>query len=159
VYDDGGRLAAGLKPVKTPRDCGVRAIAIAARLPYKEARTLANRHCQRFHRPNESASKGLYRDTMDSIFEELGWQWVATMGKGTGCTVHLTPSELPKGRIVVRLSKHYAAVIDGVLHDLSDSSREGKRCVYGYWQKPPTPAIAGGDGDALPESLMRHFRF
>jgi hypothetical protein len=36
------------------------------------------------------------------------------------------------------LSKHYAAVIDGVLYDTHDydthdCAREGMRCVYGYW--------------------------
>jgi hypothetical protein len=57
------------------------------------------------------------------------------MGIGTGCTVHLKADELPAGRIIVRLSGHYAAVIDGVLHDTSDCSRDGTRCVYGYWVK------------------------
>jgi hypothetical protein len=28
-----------------------------------------------------------------------------------------------------------AAVVDGVIHDTSDCSREGTRFVYGYWQK------------------------
>jgi hypothetical protein len=33
----------------------------------------------------------------------------------------------------VVLSRHYAAVIDGVLHDVVDCSRGGTRCVYGYY--------------------------
>jgi hypothetical protein len=33
------------------------------------------------------------------------------------------------------VSKHYCAVIDGVIHDTSDPSRDGTRCVYGYWIK------------------------
>jgi hypothetical protein len=37
---------------------------------------------------------------------------------------------------VVALSKHYAAVVDGVVHDLYDPSRDGTRCVYGYWTAP-----------------------
>ena len=44
--------------------------------------------------------------------------------------------ELPEGRIICNLSRHYAAVIDGVLHDTYDSTRNGNRCVYGYWYKP-----------------------
>jgi len=27
------------------------------------------------------------------------------------------------------------AVIDGVINDTYDCSREGTRCVYGYWEK------------------------
>ena len=32
-----------------------------------------------------------------------------------------------------RLSGHLAAVIDGVVHDIHDCSRDGTRCVYGYF--------------------------
>jgi hypothetical protein len=66
---------------------------------------------------------------------ELGFTFYATMGIGTGCTTHLDADELPPGRIIVALSKHYAAVIDGVLHDTYDCTRDGTRCVYGYWSK------------------------
>lgn len=33
------------------------------------------------------------------------------------------------------LSRHYAAVIDGELHDTYDSTRDGDCCVYGYFIK------------------------
>jgi hypothetical protein len=56
---------------------------------------------------------------------------------GTGCTVHLRSDELPGGRLIVALSRHWCAVIDGVIHDLYDCSRGGTRCVYGYWWHPP----------------------
>jgi hypothetical protein len=42
------------------------------------------------------------------------------------------PSE---GRYLLSLSRHITALIDGVVHDTYDPSREGKRCVYGYWQE------------------------
>ncbi len=63
----------------------------------------------------------------------LGFKFVPTMGIGTGCKVHLRDGELPMGRIIARVSRHYVAVIDGVLHDTYDASRGGTRCVYGYW--------------------------
>ena len=51
-----------------------------------------------------------------------------------GCRYkYLRPDELPKGRIIVRVSKHLDAVVDGVLHDTFDCSRGGTRCVYGYY--------------------------
>jgi hypothetical protein len=55
------------------------------------------------------------------------------MQVGTGCQVHLRADELPEGRLIVRLSRHVAAVIDGVLHDNHDCSRQGTRCVYGFF--------------------------
>ena len=56
---------------------------------------------------------------------------------GSGCKVHLRADELPAGRLIVNLSRHSAAVIEGVLHDTYDSSRNGTRCVYGYWRLEP----------------------
>jgi hypothetical protein len=60
------------------------------------------------------------------------------MSIGSGCRVHLRDGELPPGRLVVKVSRHYAAVIGGVLHDTHDSTRGGTRCVYGYWRLTKT---------------------
>ena len=65
----------------------------------------------------------------------LGFEWTPTMKVGSGCRVHLRPGELPKGRLVVAVSRHYTAVIDGTVHDIGDPCRGGTRCVYGYWRK------------------------
>ena len=66
--------------------------------------------------------------------KELGFKWVACMGIGTGCQVHVRADELPsEGRLVLNLSKHCVAYVDGVLRDTYDCSREGTRCVYGYY--------------------------
>jgi hypothetical protein len=73
---------------------------------------------------------------MDKVLDHLGWEWVSTMGIGTGCTVHLDEAELPEGRIIARVSRHYVALIDGVIHDTGNPSRGGSRCVYGYWRQP-----------------------
>jgi len=43
---------------------------------------------------------------------------------GSGCRVHLTDGELPSGRLVAALSKHYTAVLDGVVHDTYNPQRE-----------------------------------
>ena len=64
----------------------------------------------------------------------LGFEWTPCMQVGQGCRVHLRANELPAGHLVVSLSKHWAAVIDGVVHDNGDPSRNGTRCVYGYWK-------------------------
>lgn len=138
VYDDGGRAAAGYKG--TTGDCVCRAIAIATGKPYKEIYDLINEVAKtertgRRKRGKSSARKGVYKDTIKKVMTRLGWKWKATMTIGSGCTVHLRSEELPSGRIVCHLSKHCAAVIDGVLHDTYDSTRDGERCVYGYYYK------------------------
>jgi len=50
--------------------------------------------------------------------------------------VHLCDEELPSGNLVLRLSRHYCAMRDGVVHDTYDPSRDGTRAVYGYWSSP-----------------------
>lgn len=63
---------------------------------------------------------------------------------GVGCRVHLQADELPSGRLIVSLSKHVTAIINGVVHDTHDPSRGGNRCVYGYWQWPTDVKLAKG---------------
>ena len=83
-----------------------------------------------------TASHGIY--TKSKVFKDymksMGFEWTATMHIGSGCKVHVKAGELPMGRLVLNLSKHCAAVIDGVLHDAYDCSRDGTRAVYGYWR-------------------------
>lgn len=67
--------------------------------------------------------------------ESLGWKWHPTMFIGQGCKVHLRDGELPTGKLIVSVSRHICAVIDGVIHDTENPSRNGNRCVYGYWLK------------------------
>lgn len=137
-YDDGGRKAAGFKG--ETRDCVTRAIAIAAELPYAEVYAAINEAGKGERTGNRktgksSARTGVYKATIRRYMESLGWQWTPTMQIGSGCKVHLKADELPAGRLVVSVSKHIVAVVDGVIHDTHDCSRGGTRCVYGYWTK------------------------
>ena len=136
-YNDGGREAAGYRG-KT-RDCVVRAIAIATSSPYQEIYDLVAGKSTTERtvrgRSKSSARNGVHKKTFKTLLADLGWQWVPVMSIGSGCSMHMTDGELPSGRVIVSLSKHLAAVIDGVLHDTDDCSRGGTRCVYGYWTK------------------------
>jgi hypothetical protein len=135
VYNDGGRAAAGYKG--RAGDCVVRAIAIAAQKPYREVYDAINALAvgERARRGRgSSARSGVGRTTYELYLREIGWEWVATMQVGSGCRVHLRTEELPKGRLVVRLSRHLTAVIDGVIHDIYNPDRRGTRCVYGYFK-------------------------
>lgn len=138
-HHDGGRAAAGFKG--STGDCATRAIAIATDLSYQEAYDLVNKHGKaerrsKKRRSKSSARTGVYGPTMRRIMAELGWEWTPTMKVGQGCKTHLKADELPSGKLIVSLSRHYAAVIDGVVHDNHDPRRGGTRCVYGYWQPP-----------------------
>lgn len=140
--DDGGRAAAGYKG-QHAGDCVCRAIAIVSGRPYQEIYDALNRLATRERTGKRkkgvsSARSGVYKETYQRLIQELFPQavWTPTMTIGSGCRVHLRPDELPKGRLLVSLSKHLTAVIDGVIHDTHDPSRDGTRCVYGYWVFP-----------------------
>ncbi len=141
IENDGGREGAGFKG--KAGDCVTRAIAIAAQLPYNQVYTrLAEGNAtQRKTKHTKNAGKrtarnGVYtqRKWFKDYMASLGFEWTPTMLIGQGCKVHLREDEIPKGRLIVSLSRHSAAVIDGKLHDTYDCSREGNRCVYGYWK-------------------------
>jgi len=145
-YNDGGRAAAGYRG--KARDCACRAIAIAAEIPYAEAYSLINAkgkqdRCSKRRNGKSSAGTGVFKPTMHRIMESLGWVWEPCMEIGSGCKIHLRAEELPRGRIIVSLSRHFAAVIDGVIHDTHDCSRDGTRCVYGFYFKPITDKVEG----------------
>jgi hypothetical protein len=150
VLDDGGRAQAGFKG--SAGDCAVRSIAIATGRPYAEVYAAINEVAKsertgKRKRGVSNARTGVYRQTMRRYMDAIGWKWTPTMHIGSGCTVHLHDGELPSGRIIVSLSKHYSAVLDGVIHDTFDPQREevwhhsdgrvtiSRRCVYGYWRQ------------------------
>lgn len=142
VYDDGGREAAGYRG--TTGDCATRAIAIVSGLSYQtvydEINELAKDERPRGKRRRSNARLGVHASLLQRLLvTQLGWTWTPTMHIGSGCTVHVRPDELPAvGAHVLNLSKHFAAWVDGQLHDTYDCSREGTRCVYGYWTPPET---------------------
>lgn len=174
-YNDGGRQEAGFRGVGG--DCVARSIAIASGRPYKEVydalaqgnktqivSAADKRRIKRRAFGKATASHGINvgRKWFKDYMASLGFVWVPTMGIGQVARTHLTEKELPKGRLVVQVSKHYLAVIDHEIHDTHDSQREvhwsepyrgqelkynqrlneannlvcwtSERLVYGYWQ-------------------------
>jgi hypothetical protein len=143
-YNDGGRAAAGYKG--RTGDCVVRAIAIATERPYQEVYDAINElgkgeRTGSRKRGKSNARTGVHKPTTRRYMVSLGWEWVPTMTIGSGCNVHLRDDELPMGRLVVMVSRHAVAVIDGVIHDIYEPSRDGTRCVYGYFQKRGTTNV------------------
>lgn len=160
VIDDGGRKAAGFKGVTG--DCVARAVSIAANLPYREVYDALSRGAGGERRSKWSKAKsatvrnGIHvrRKWFKEYMASLGFVWTPTMGIGSGCKVHLRVGELPTGRLVVSCSKHYVAVIDGVVHDLYDPGRDGTRCVYGYYAKTRAPVVEGFDLGSLSSASL-----
>ena len=141
-YNDGGRASAGYKGFAS--DCVCRSICIVTGLQYQDvydrlAKGNANQRKGKREGKKagvKTASHGINtkRKWFEEYMTELGFEWIPTMKVGEGCKVHLRANELPSGKIIVNVSKHFSAVIDGVLNDTYDCSRGGNRCVYGYYK-------------------------
>jgi hypothetical protein len=146
-YNDGGRAEAGYKG--STGDCAVRSLAIVTGKSYQEIYdtinevALTERTGSR-KRGKSNARTGVYKATFRKVAEALGLKWQPTMFIGSGCKVHLKDGELPMGRLIVSVSKHYTAVIDGVINDIHNPQRQtlivengnkriAERCVYGYF--------------------------
>lgn len=158
-YDDGGRSR--YFRAENVGDCVTRAIANATGIDYKEVYDALhalsrNERTGARKRGRSSPRNGVYGDTTRKYLEgQLGWVFVPCMGIGTGCRVHLRDGELPSvGSYVVRTSKHLTCVKDGVLVDTYDCSRDGERCVYGYW-RAPTAEEARAHAESVAEARSR----
>lgn len=126
IYNDGGCSEAGFK-IQT--DCGIRAVAIACEISYKDARKILKESSKKGKLGNGQISKGIYKEDMSDALETLGWIWKpAPKITGRKARYH----DLPKGRVIARMAKHFVAVVDGRIHDTWDSS---EKMVYGYWIK------------------------
>lgn len=128
VYCDGGRSK--YFQAKNVGDCAIRAVAIATGTDYKVV-------YDEFKKLNggKSCRNGTPKKVDKQYLKNNGWIWHPTMLIGQGCSVHLNEKELPKGTLIVSVSKHLTCVKDGVIYDTYDCSRDGSRCVYGYWTK------------------------
>lgn len=174
VYNDGGRRVSGRKG--SAGDCVCRSIAIASGMPYEVIYAALAQGCETqrnttgTRRMGRTARNGICtsRNWFKRFMVSLGLVWTPTMRIGSGCRVHLTAGELPGGALVVAVSKHYTAVINGVIHDTFDPQRNiamfrqfpgwqtaelkpgenrnnngiwtvSRRCVYGYWELKGAP--------------------
>jgi hypothetical protein len=142
TFNDGGRAEAGYKG--DTGDCACRSIAIVTGMSYQEVYDLIIKYAAK-ERPGTRRKRshprtGVHGSTLRKIMADLGWTWVPTMKIGSGTTVHVREGELPtEGKYLLRLSRHFCAIVDGVVHDTYDPAREGTRAVYGFW------TLAGSD--------------
>jgi hypothetical protein len=133
-FDDGGRAVAGFRGAAAG-DCVCRAIAIAAAQPYRVVYDALNA-LARLERPSRTR-----RGRSSARTGSTAPQWTPTCtpwaaGPGprpwrlaAAAASTCGPAGLPRGRLVVNLSRHTTAHVDGVIYDLYDPSRAGTRCI------------------------------
>ena len=146
VYSTGGREK--YFKAENVGDCVCRAICNATNMDYLAVYDMIQKLSKNEkHSRKSSARNGVCKDTVDKLLKNLGWTKVVTCKVGQGVQMHLTEEELPKGNLIVRVSKHLTNVRDGVIHDTYNCSVQdyfdnfgnkiinNKRAVYAYWVK------------------------
>ena len=129
IYNDGGRS----KYFKgKAEDCVCRAISIASNRDYKEV-------YDSLKKALGTPRNGVF--TTNKTFKDWmvanGFVWTPCSGIGVKTSVHFIEGELPKGRLVCSVAKHYVAVVDDKVYDTWDSrynSFNEVRRIYGYWE-------------------------
>ena len=127
VYDDGGRSR--YFSASSVCDCVTRSVAIATGLDYKEVYNRIRLII------GYSPRNGIKRKDVKKVLDTFGGKWHSCMSIGSGCKVHLKDGQIPMDKIIVcSVSKHLTCVRNGIIRDTFDPSRDGSRCVYGYWE-------------------------
>ena len=133
-YNDGGRSNYFKGNVQ---DCVVRAIAIAEEKDYKEVYDYVNKKLKSYGLPSVR-NKGVPKPITRELLAEYGWSYIPVMKIGSGCELHLNEDELEHFKdttIIVQVSKHICCIKNGIIQDTFNCSRNGTRCVYGYYKK------------------------
>ena len=152
-WDDGGRRDAGFKG--SAGDCGVRAIAIATGIAYRQVYDDLFAICKIWPgntkeakriRANATPRKGLPRAVLARYLEELGWQRYKGINSQYG-NLRINDPDLPRQRTLCEVRKHYVTLRDNTARDTWDSrmtmpvyTPEGlvpskPRVVYWYWTR------------------------
>lgn len=142
-YNDGGRAASGRRG--RAGDCVCRALCIATGIDYAvmykrlAEGNASQRQTAGMHKTGKgvrTASHGIYtkRQWFKDLMAELGFRWVPLVGFGE--QAH-TLNEFTRFEpvVILKLRRHYAAMIDGVINDTFDSGDNGTAKVFGYWVK------------------------
>lgn len=154
IITDGGRRDAGYNGY-----CGdsvVRAIAIAAKRPYKivyDECAEMNANYYRTFFPNHrragvrSARDGVCTNHAQFLayMKSMDFVWHPPRRLGRACKLYLEESDIPMGRLIVALSNYWVAVIDGSICDnrdpRNDFSRWPRRRVFGWWMLENAEAL------------------
>jgi hypothetical protein len=110
-------------------DCQVRALCVAADIHYCAAYDLLYKAQGELRTPGFFLEHYLrHKAEMFGVMQYIPFPAVAGQSRMTGMNF---VQHYPKGRYILRLSNHFAAVVDGTLLDSWDCTR---KCVYGAWE-------------------------
>jgi hypothetical protein len=162
TYTDGGKTTEGF--AHEHNDCGVRALAIAAAIPYSEAHGLLKAEGRRDRKGTKAnwiisamRKSGIQAEEITVRDPKLHWY-------GGNSYTNPTLAEIIRahqtGRYLVIVNGHALAMIDGVIHDKGEIAGARSRVRMMYRVTPKTqetaqPQITQGQINELWERMNR----
>ena len=132
IYNDGGRSK--YFKASNVSDCVCRALCNTTGVDYKVMYDLINKISKLEKRNKTSnARNGVFKDSYKKILKALQAQEIKVQEFGSSNKCHLCDEDLidyKNGKYILSLSHHFSSLIDGVLVDTYDCSRDGDRQVY-----------------------------
>jgi hypothetical protein len=128
IRNDGGMSAEGFKE---RNDCAVRALALVANMPYKDAHS-------KFKRLGRKNGHGTRNSDIDTALAELNFKQ-----DKSPMTVGRLLQKYPSGRVYVVKRQHAFAVIDGIIHDTFVTGPKSRvvRCYVAPTTVASTPVV------------------
>lgn len=118
--------------IKCDKDCMVRAVANVTKEEYDKVHKFMYENGWRATRRN---SKGDWENQITNTLDSLGFKWERVSFKAVKGEKRMTAKTLakidPKGKYIIRVSKHVSVIDGGELLDTWDCS---DKCVYFAWR-------------------------
>lgn len=122
----------GNNDIRCDRDCMVRAVTNVTKEDYSKVHKLMYDNGWRASRKN---SKGNWEEQITKTLDSLGFKYERISFPGVKGESRMTAKTLikmdPKGKYIIRVSKHVSVVESGKLLDTWDCS---DKCVYFVWK-------------------------
>ncbi len=111
-------------------DCATRAIVVATgEMYWKVWQDLT---FEKAKLGKQNADHAMPTTITDRYLSEKGW---ISHTPNKNEKMYFTTSTFPSGTVIIRIKKHMATIIDGVLHDTFYSIGKGRKQVLQYWTK------------------------
>lgn len=157
TFNDGGRAEAGY--VGDTGDCVVRAIAIAEQRDYEQVRrelmeynrkyasTSRSRIAKKIQKRGATTRRGNWDVVYRKMLADHGWVRHSKIRVGDPARCYMVKSDIPPGRVILKVRKHVVACVDHVINDTFDCRESNvwvdgvptddkkPKCVTSFWTR------------------------
>jgi len=118
------------------RDCVIRAISIALKIPYDKVHIALMKEANKYHSARYKVSKGCHFYVYTPFLEKKKWLYHTLLT----CHTDNAEDHLPQGRLIICTPGHLAACVKHTIYDTWDSRTKGGKGkkalrIFGYYKR------------------------